>query len=211
MSTLIPSRPRGDRRYLDWAIAQARRLDPVIDPSVFDFLARRAIGRTRSRAEKRLQPSGRAALCMKLQQYCGPVMAKGLEDTAFFRYNRFVALNEVGGDPQRFGISAAAFHKANASRAEKWPHAMLATSTHDTKRGEDARARLAVVGRMPEEWAVTSRSGADCCEHAVAMSKATRLPDRNDEYLFYQLLVGSWPTELLEVRRWRSRRLSARS
>ena len=80
-------------------------------------------------------------------------MAKGLEDTAFYRYNRFVALNEVGGHPDQFGVSLAAFHKANAQRAEHWPHAMLGTSTHDTKRGEDTRARLAVLSEMPEEWA----------------------------------------------------------
>jgi (1->4)-alpha-D-glucan 1-alpha-D-glucosylmutase len=80
-------------------------------------------------------------------------MAKGLEDTAFYRYNRHVALNEVGGEPDRFGISANLFHKANAGRAKNWPRAMLGTSTHDTKRGEDTRARLAVLSDVPEEWA----------------------------------------------------------
>ena len=88
---------------------------------------------------------------MKLQQYSGPVMAKGLEDTAFYRYNRLVALNEVGGDPDCFGV-AEEFHRANRERARRWPHAMLSTSTHDTKRGEDTRARLDVLSQMPEEW-----------------------------------------------------------
>ena len=89
---------------------------------------------------------------MRLQQFSGPVMAKGVEDTAFYRYNRFLALNEVGGAPDRFGLTPALFHKANAARAERWPHAMLATATHDTKRGEDARARLAVLSELPDEW-----------------------------------------------------------
>jgi (1->4)-alpha-D-glucan 1-alpha-D-glucosylmutase len=89
---------------------------------------------------------------MKLQQFSGPVMAKGVEDTAFYRYNRFLALNEVGGAPDRFGVTPALFHKANARRAEQWPHAMVATATHDTKRGEDARARLAVLSEYPDEW-----------------------------------------------------------
>jgi (1->4)-alpha-D-glucan 1-alpha-D-glucosylmutase len=79
-------------------------------------------------------------------------MAKGLEDTAFYRYNRFAGLNEVGGHPDHFGVSLAAFHKANAQRGRSSPHAMLGTSTHDTKRGEDVRARLAVLSEMPEEW-----------------------------------------------------------
>ena len=91
---------------------------------------------------------------MRVQQYSsGPVMAKGLEDTAFYRYNRFVALNEVGGHPDHFGVTLAGFHRANAQRADRWPQAMLGTSTHDTKRGEDTRARLAVLSEMPEEWA----------------------------------------------------------
>ena len=100
---------------------------------------------------------------MKLQQYSGPVMAKGLEDTAFYRYNRFLALNEVGGNPDRLGLTLPAFHCANALRAGHWPHTMLATSTHDTKHGEDSRARLAVLADIPDEWgrqAVALESGA---------------------------------------------------
>ena len=99
---------------------------------------------------------------MRLQQFSGPVMAKGVEDTAFYRYNRFVALNDVGGAPERFGIAPALFHKANAQRAERWPHAMLATATHDTKRGEDARARLAVLsGNSRGSGGARFRAGAD--------------------------------------------------
>jgi (1->4)-alpha-D-glucan 1-alpha-D-glucosylmutase len=136
---------------------------------------------------------------MKLQQYSGPVMAKGLEDTAFYRYNRFVALNEVGGHPEQFGISLAAFHKANAQRARYWPHAMLGTSTHDTKRGEDTRARLAALAELPEEWARQVQTWSRILRARRGDVEGTAPPDRNDEYLFYQLLLGSWPAELTDA------------
>jgi (1->4)-alpha-D-glucan 1-alpha-D-glucosylmutase len=134
---------------------------------------------------------------MKLQQYSGPVMAKGLEDTAFYRYHRFLALNEVGGTPDRIGLALAEFHRANELRAMRWPHSMLATSTHDTKHGEDSRARLAVLADMPDEWRrqVVEWSRALRAAHADVESSA--LPGRNDEYAFYQLLVGSWPVEFI--------------
>ena len=185
-----------DRRDLDWAIGQARRYETDIDPSVFDFL--HGLVSTDLVAGPRSGFSRHSVVrfAMKLQQYSGPVMAKGLEDTAFYRYNRFLALNEVGGTPDRIGLTLAAFHQANAQRAKHWPHAMLATSTHDTKRGEDSRARLAVLADMPEEWG----------RQVVAWSRVLRArgdvegtgpPDRNDEYAFYQLLLGSWPAELI--------------
>ena len=168
-----------DRRDIDWAVAQARRNDPALDPSVFDFLHQLADRRSGRRAAQRLQPRrGRARFAMRVQQYSGPVMAKGLEDTAFYRYNRFVALNEVGGDPDRFGVSRRRLPQRQcASAPQHWPHAMLGTSTHDTKRGEDTRARLAVLSEMPEEWA---RQVADlepaCCAPAAATSRAPRRP-----------------------------------
>jgi (1->4)-alpha-D-glucan 1-alpha-D-glucosylmutase len=126
-------------------------------------------------------------------------MAKGLEDTAFYRYNRFVALNEVGGHPDHFGVTLAAFHRANAQRAERWPHAMLGTSTHDTKRGEDTRARLALLSEMPEEWARQVQAWSRLLRARRGDVEGTAPPDRNDEYLFYQLLVGAWPAELIGV------------
>ncbi len=133
---------------------------------------------------------------MKLQQYSGPVMAKGLEDTAFFRYNRLIALNEVGSHPNRFGVTLGAFHKANAQRAKRWPHAMLCTSTHDTKRGEDARARLAVLSEFPDEWAQQVQVWSRILRARLGDVEGTAPPDRNDEYLYYQLLIATWPTEL---------------
>ena len=192
-----------DRRDLDWAVIQARRFDPDIDPSVFDFLHALLSGTLTAKPRSGFNRTTVLRLAMKLQQYSGPVMAKGLEDTAFYRYNRFVALNEVGGEPERFGISAGAFHKANQQRARRWPGAMLASSTHDTKRGEDVRARLAVLADMPEEWTrqvqgwsrlIRARRG----ESRMGEDENNTPPDRNDEYFLYQLLVGSWPVELLE-------------
>ena len=136
---------------------------------------------------------------MKVQQFSGPVMAKGVEDTAFYRYNRFVALNEVGGAPERFGLAPALFHKANAARAQNWPHAMLATATHDTKRGEDNRARLAVLSEMPEEWRRQVEPGAGILRARRGDVEGSAPPDRDDEYMLYQMFVGSWPIDMLDA------------
>jgi (1->4)-alpha-D-glucan 1-alpha-D-glucosylmutase len=120
-------------------------------------------------------------------------MAKGLEDTAFYVYNRLASLNEVGGHPEQFGHSVVAFHRQNQERREHWPHSLLSTSTHDTKRSEDVRARVNVLSELPEEW----RAALDRWSRLNAPRK-TRLngdmaPDRNDEYLLYQTLLGAWP------------------
>jgi (1->4)-alpha-D-glucan 1-alpha-D-glucosylmutase len=136
---------------------------------------------------------------MRVQQYSGPVMAKGLEDTAFYRYNRFLALNEVGGSPDRFGIGLAQFHSANLQRARRTPHALLSTSTHDTKRGEDARARLAVLSELPDEWAERVTAWSRILRAREAGAEEAAPPDPNDEYAFYQLLLAAWPPELSAV------------
>lgn len=185
-----------DRRDLDWAIEQARANQAHIDPSAFDFIHKLLSGNLVR--EHRSGFSRHAALrfAMKLQQYSGPVMAKGLEDTAFFRYNRFIALNEVGGHPDRFGVTLAAFHKANTQRARRWPNTMLSTASHDTKRGEDTRARLAVLSEMPEEWAQQMQAWSRILRARRGDVEGTAPPDRNDEYLYYQLLIGTWPAEL---------------
>ncbi len=187
-----------DRRDLDWAVAQARRGDPNIDPSAFDFLHRVLSGAVVAEPRSGFSRIAVLRFAMKLQQYSGPVMAKGLEDTTFYRYNRHVALNEVGGEPDRFGITAGAFHKANLYRSKHWPHAMLGTSTHDTKRGEDTRARLAVLSDLPDEWSRLVNVWSRLLRARRGDIEGTAPPDRNDEYLLYQLLVGSWPVELLE-------------
>ncbi len=188
-----------DRRDIDWAIAQARRGEDAPDGTVFDFL--HALLTTDLVAEPRSGYSRQAVVqfAMKVQQYSGPVMAKGLEDTAFYRYNRLVSLNEVGGHPEHFGATVSAFHRANGERAAHWPHAMLSTSTHDTKRGEDTRARIHVLSEMPEEWERHVQSWSRVVRARRGDVEGTAPPDHNDEYLLYQLLVGAWPAELTDV------------
>jgi (1->4)-alpha-D-glucan 1-alpha-D-glucosylmutase len=187
-----------DQRDLDWALSVARRSDPDIDPSVFDFIRAVFSGKLTTHPKSGFSRTAALRLAMKAQQYSGPVMAKGLEDTAFYRYNRFIALNEVGGEPDRFGVSISAFHKANGFRAENWPNAMLTTSTHDTKRGEDARARLAVLADIPEEWRRQATTLSRILRARRGDIEGNAAPSRNDEYMFYQLLIGSWPFELLD-------------
>src|SRR5205823_6842577 len=129
----------------------------------------------------------------KFQQVTSPVMAKGVEDTAFYVYNRLLSLNEVGGDPGRFGLAPAALHHALQERQARWPWALSTTSTHDTKRSEDVRARLNVLSELPEEWqqclARWSRLNAG---HRVAVDEELA-PGPNEEYFIYQTLVGAWP------------------
>jgi len=140
-----------------------------------------------------LRHGGDAAtdLALRFQQLSGPVMAKGGEDTAFYNYNRLISLNEVGGEPSRFGVSLSQFHAFCSETARHAPLTMLATATHDTKRGEDARLRIDALSRMPEEWAAAVRRWA-------ALNQPLRsddMPDRNAEYLFYQTLAGAWPLD----------------
>lgn len=188
-----------DRRDLDWAVSRARTNETEIDPSVFDFVYGLLSGDLVAQPHSGFSRSAALRLAMKVQQYSGPVMAKGLEDTAFYRYNRFVALNEVGGDPEQFGVSISQFHKANAQRAKRWPNAMLTTSTHDTKRGEDVRARLAVLSEIPIDWAQQVQIWSRILRARRGDIEGTAPPDRNDEYLLYQLLVGTWPAKLSDL------------
>jgi (1->4)-alpha-D-glucan 1-alpha-D-glucosylmutase len=132
---------------------------------------------------------------MKLQQYTSPVMAKGLEDTAYYRYHRLVSLNEVGGAPERFGLSGETFHRANQRRALAWPHTLLATSTHDSKRSEDVRARLHVLSELPEEWQARVQRWTVINRRFKRDLDGRVLPDPNTEYLLYQTLLGAWPLE----------------
>jgi (1->4)-alpha-D-glucan 1-alpha-D-glucosylmutase len=130
---------------------------------------------------------------MKLQQYTGPVHAKGLEDTAFYRYNALLSLNEVGGDGERFGRSLEEFHEANELRLKDWPFEMLATSTHDTKLGEDVRARLNVLSEISDVWARDVGRWMRLNRAHRTLVDGEPAPDRNDEYRFYQALIGIWP------------------
>ena len=188
-----------DRRDIAWAMTRARRSDPDVHPSAFDFLQNTLMGETEQPPTQELSHSAALRFAMRVQQFSGPVMAKGVEDTAFYRYNRFVALNEVGGAPERFGLAPALFHKANAARAQNWPHAMLTTATHDTKRGEDNRARLAVLSEMPEEWRRQVETWTRILRARRGDVERTAAPDRDDEYMLYQMFVGSWPIDMLDA------------
>ncbi|HEY9661908.1 MAG TPA: malto-oligosyltrehalose synthase [Allocoleopsis sp.] len=132
-------------------------------------------------------------LVMRIQQYTGPLMAKGVEDTALYVYNRLLALNEVGGEPGHFGIDLAAFHQFNQNRQIRWIHTMNATSTHDTKRGEDVRARLNVLSEIPHDWQQKVKTWQDLNRQHHTQQKSGLMPDRNDEYAFYQTLIGAYP------------------
>ncbi len=181
-----------DVQYIRWTIARARQHDPTTAPSLYDFLQDLLLRND----PPHLGEHERAVMlgfAMKLQQVTGPVMAKGLEDTVFYVYNRLVALNEVGGEPERFGASLNTFHLRNQERAEKWPAALLASTTHDTKRSEDVRARITVISELPEEWKTHLRRWTRINRrHKVAVGERL-VPSANDEYLFYQTVVGAWP------------------
>lgn len=184
-----------DRRDLDWALSLARKRSRRADKSVFDFVyavltTDLAIGR---RGPYRRNEVRR--LAMKFQQYSSPVTAKGVEDTAFYRFNRLASLNEVGGEPGRFGTTVSAFHHGMQERAKSWPNAMLATATHDTKRGEDARARIDVLSEIPGPWERQARRWRTLTRRLRVEADGRPAPAANDEYLLYQALIGAWPAE----------------
>jgi (1->4)-alpha-D-glucan 1-alpha-D-glucosylmutase len=181
-----------DRRFIEGAIREAKRRSRAVDPTTFDFLRDVLLQRQWEGASAELI-GGQCRFAMKFQQLSGPVMAKGLEDTAFYRFNRLVALNEVGGDPSQFGLSVAAFHRQNGDRARRRPHSLLASSTHDTKRSEDVRARIAVLSEVPAEWRAAVNRWTRINRRHKTRIEGSSAPDRNDEYLLYQTLLGAWP------------------
>ena len=135
---------------------------------------------------------------MRLQQFTGPLMAKGVEDTVFYVYNRLLSLNEVGASPLRFGIDLDEFHAFNQQRMSCWPHAMNATATHDTKRGEDVRARLNVLSEMPDEWEQYVREWHEVNQARKVQIGDRLAPENDDEYLLYQTLLGAYPFDLAD-------------
>ncbi len=189
-----------DRRIVQWAINVACSNDRTGELTSYDFLrdvllGDAAAGRPPSHAQAMLD------FAMKFQQVTAPVTAKGIEDTAFYRYNRLISINEVGGDPRRLAFSCAAVHQENIERAKSWPHAMLASSTHDTKRSEDARARIAVVSELIGPWKTHLARWSRLNRSKRRQLDAGPAPSRNDEYLIYQTLLGIWsphePTQSL--------------
>jgi len=184
-----------DHRYIEWAIAQAKKRWRVQDLSIFDFLHAVISGQPVD-PQLRAEPDEVLWVAMHFQQVTGPVMAKAAEDTAFYRYFRLLALNEVGGDPRRFGMSVAAFHHITQERARLWPRAMVTTATHDTKRGEDGRVRLALLSEMPRDWGRRVAQWVRLNRSRRSEIDGEIVPDRNVEYFFYQSLLGAWPPGL---------------
>ena len=183
-----------DRRYVDWAIAAAKRRSTAADVSIFDFI-RRILLLEDLEGHDETHKREAKEFAMRFQQFTGPVMAKGLEDTLFYRYNRLVSLNEVGADLRRFAVSPAAFHRANQERLRRWPLAMLCTSSHDTKRSEDVRARLNVLSELAGEWRTRLTRWSRINRSKKRQLADSWSPSQNDEYLFYQSLLGIWPLE----------------
>ena len=187
-----------DRRDIAWAVSQARKRWRGLGREALDFVESVLTTDLVRPDAKSYRRGAVIRAAMRFQQYTAPVMAKGLEDTAFYRFNRLISCNEVGGDPRQPGLSIAAFHNRNRERARRWPHSMLATATHDTKRGEDARARIDVLSEIPGEWDRAARRWAALNGRWKVDLDDRRAPSRNDEYLLYQALVGAWPVELDE-------------
>ncbi len=187
-----------DRRYIDWAVARARRRVREADATIFEFLRLAVLASPPREAPPELKERYHA-FAMKFQQFTAPVAAKGVEDTAFYNFNRLVSLNEVGGDPDMFGITLSAFHGASADRAARWPHTMLATSTHDNKRSEDVRCRIDVVSEMPAAWRLALRRWSRMNASRGRTVDGAAAPSRNDEYLLYQTLLGTFPNEPMDA------------
>jgi (1->4)-alpha-D-glucan 1-alpha-D-glucosylmutase len=181
-----------DRRQVNIAIREAKLRNPAISESVFDFIQSVLLLEHPNGVDD-AQRAERQMFAMRFQQLSSPVMAKGMEDTAFYRYYPLASLNEVGGDPSRFGVSVNAFHRRNLIRREMWPNSMSASSTHDTKRGEDVRARIDVLSEIPGEWYRAIRRWRDLNRSAKTRVDERHAPDSNEEYLLYQTLVGTWP------------------
>jgi len=170
-----------DERYINEAVEVSKANRPEIDPQLFEFIRDILLLRIRGAVE--------TEFVMRFQQFSGPVMAKGVEDTALYTYNRLISLNEVGGDPGRFGVSPEEFHAFCAATQKSHPASMLSSSTHDTKRSEDIRARISVLSEIPLIWRETVyRWGAINEKY-----KKNEAPDRNTEYLLYQTMIGAWP------------------
>jgi (1->4)-alpha-D-glucan 1-alpha-D-glucosylmutase len=181
-----------DERYIRSAIKAAKRRNPATSGSVFDFIQDLLLLKDPDslsdayRTERRL-------FVMRFQQLTGPVMAKGLEDTAFYRYCPLLSLNEVGGSPDKFGVPLPDFHAKNLVRRQSWRNAMLASSTHDTKRSEDVRARINVLSEIPSDWYRAVRSWQLLNEGKKVQVAGENVPSANEEYFLYQTLLGSWP------------------
>lgn len=180
-----------DRRYVQQAVRTAQRRAPGVTSLVFEFIERLLLRHDTTLDDA--ADEARARFIGKFQQLTAPVTAKGVEDTAFYVDNRLLSLNEVGGDPTRFGVAPAAFHAWLAERQRRWPAALSTTATHDTKRGEDVRARLDVLSELPAEWQMAVARWRALNRRLKREVGDVMVPDANEEYFLYQTLIGTWP------------------
>ena len=187
-----------DIRLVEGAVKKAKRWSGLPDRSVHDFATDALLGRIDTAAPGRPDAEVILRFRRRFQQLTGPVMAKSLEDTLFYRYAALLALNEVGGDPGEYGLSIEHFHGLQAARARDWPNAMITTATHDTKRGEDARTRLLALSELPEEWAQAWGLWCEIAGPYITAIDDEAVPDANDQWMFFQAILGAWPLELLE-------------
>ncbi|MEO1394199.1 MAG: malto-oligosyltrehalose synthase [Cyanobacteria bacterium J06634_5] len=193
-----------DFQYIEMAIARARKRIPQLLNElelIEKFLT--------LEYEESLQAEERSQwlhFVMRLQQFTGPLMAKGVEDTLFYVYNRFIGLNEVGAAPNHFGVSLKTFHEYNHYQQEHWPHTLNATSTHDTKRSEDVRSRLSVLSEIPDEWEQQVKEWSELnADKKRIINDELAVPEPNDEYFLYQTLVGAYPFNEKELPEFKAR------
>src|SRR5690606_26396738 len=192
-----------DRQIIAWTMEKARASLPSHVHEI-TFIERMLMAQSMPEFGKEERKYA-LEFAIRLQQFTSPLMAKGIEDTFLYVYNRLISLNEVGGNPDIFGSTAEEFHAYNRNRMAAWPHSLSATSTHDTKRGEDARARINVISELPEEWEAKVAEW-----HLFNKGRKLRrgphvIPDRNDEYSLYQTLAGAWPFGDADLPGFRSR------
>jgi len=194
---LEPGKPvsEEDRAVIERAVAAAKRRNPAIEESVFNFLFDLLLFRFPENLDEE-QRAAHAQFVLKFQQFTGPIMAKGVEDTVFYIYNRLAALNEVGGEPQLFALSVEMFHRRNLRRQHDWPASLLATSTHDSKRSEDVRARMLAISEIPQLWGRSLQKWRTANRRFKKQIDEAEAPDADEEYLLYQTLLGTWPVDL---------------
>ncbi len=194
-------------QFIDWAVGKAKRTTAASNTAVYDFIASvlsleatASPGSGTASADPEFLQSVQT-FAMKFQQFTGPVMAKSFEDTLFYRYVRFACLNEVGGEPDRFGMTVPVFHQKMQQRQQRLPNSMLSTSTHDTKRAEDVRARLAILSELPEVWEQRLSLWTRMNRAKKAPFEDGMAPDAVDEYLIYQTIIGACPLAMCRRRR----------
>jgi (1->4)-alpha-D-glucan 1-alpha-D-glucosylmutase len=186
--------PAEATKVLEEALAQARQRKLALNPQCFDFL-RDVLLLQNPAHDLPEHREARLSFVLRWQQFTGPIVAKGLEDTSLYVYHPLLSLNEVGGDPAPDAICPLEFFQFISQRQKQWPHSMNASSTHDTKRAEDVRARISVLSETPQEWHKHLNHWAALNEKHKAGGNAAAVPDRNEEYFLYQTLLGMWPLE----------------